>query len=162
MSFCNQCGTQNADDAAFCSGCGSTLNAQPQQPTYAEPAYAEPAYTPPSYTPPTYTPPVYSQPSDSYAPVSLPVAAKVLGIVSMVCGILSCCTFYVGFIFSIAAFITCGIAKSKTPSNMSNSKSTVGLITGIVGIVISIICLIIFVLLVEEATRYSYGYNYYY
>ena len=41
--FCGNCGTQNADNAAFCKNCGSKLNtAQPQQPVYPQQYYAAP------------------------------------------------------------------------------------------------------------------------
>ena len=48
--FCGNCGTQNADNSAFCKNCGAQLNGaaqpqqsqQPQQPVYQQPYYAAP------------------------------------------------------------------------------------------------------------------------
>ncbi|MBQ6839254.1 MAG: zinc-ribbon domain-containing protein [Oscillospiraceae bacterium] len=37
MKYCSNCGTQLADDAVFCTGCGSALQAAPVSP-YANPA----------------------------------------------------------------------------------------------------------------------------
>lgn len=165
MSFCNQCGTPNPDDSTYCNGCGSPLNSQPQQTTYSQPVYSQPNYPQPNYPQPTYSQPTYSRPVYSPGtPATLPTPAKVLSIISLVSGILSCCSLYVGFIFSIAALITGGISKSKTPSGTPNGKSTAGIITGIVGIVLSILWFILFIYIIEEATStpsYSY-YDYYY
>ena len=143
MSYCPSCGCDNPDNSAFCRGCGAPLDAQPQQnPTYEPPVYN-------SYN--TYTP----------APTQeLPVAARILSIISMVCGIVSCCSCYAGFVFSIAAFITGAISNSKNPMGLENKKVVVGRITAIVGIVISVICLIVYIALVYEAMSYSY-YDFY-
>ncbi len=146
MPYCNQCGTQNPDGSAYCRGCGNSLNEQPQQTTYTQqPVYPQPVYTPSVTT-------------------ELPTVAKILSIVSMACGIASCCTFFVGFLFSIAALITSGISKSKTPAGVVNTKAKVGLITGIIGIVLSVIWFILYVsLLVEVIDSYEpyYSYGYY-
>lgn len=155
MPYCTQCGAQNPEGSAFCSSCGATLNSQPKETAYTPPAYESPVYTPPTYS--YSTPQVLTQ---------LPTAAKVLSIVSMACGIASCCTFFVGFMFSIAALITSSISRGKTPAGITNTKAKVGLITGIIGIVLSVIWLIVYVALIVEVVDsydyYGYGYDYYY
>ena len=78
----------------------------------------------------------------------------------MVCGIVSCCSCYAGFVFSIAAFITGAISNSKNPMGLENKKVVVGRITAIVGIVISVICLIVYIALVYETMSYEY-YDFY-
>jgi hypothetical protein len=133
------------------------------QPNYEQPNYSQPSYNPTGYSAPGYSAPGYYATAATAVTTALPTPAKVLGIISMVCGILSCCTFYAGIAFAIAALVTAGIAKSKTPSNLSNGKANAGLITGIIGMVISIICLIVFIALIAEASSsYSYGYGDYY
>ncbi|MBE6984733.1 MAG: zinc ribbon domain-containing protein [Ruminococcaceae bacterium] len=66
--FCGNCGTQNADGAVFCAGCGAPLN-QAQQPSYPQ----QPQYAPPSYPQQPavqeYYPP---QPAYPQQPVSMP------------------------------------------------------------------------------------------
>lgn len=37
MVICPQCGTQNEDNAAFCTGCGASFAPQPQQPQQVPP-----------------------------------------------------------------------------------------------------------------------------
>ena len=70
MKYCNNCGAQLADEAAFCTSCGATLQAAPQQ----EPVPQQ-AYVPQQ----TYAAqPVAAQPS------GLAIAAKILMIISTV------------------------------------------------------------------------------
>lgn len=62
--FCSNCGKQIEDGAAFCSGCGTSLNSQPQpqaqiqtveQPVYQQPVqqpiYQQPAQQPSNQNP---------------------------------------------------------------------------------------------------------------
>ena len=162
MAFCPKCGTNNPDTATFCSGCGSSITPNSFADSTPTSGYGT-GYQAPAYNPaPTY--PSASYPSSAPTANTLPVGANVMSIISMVCGILSCLSLYVGFIFAIPALILAGVSKSKTPSGLSNGKSTAGLITGIIGIVLSIIWVIIFVAIFEEATSHSYNsyYDYYY
>ncbi len=69
--YCTNCGAPNADDAAFCTSCGTPLKAQDtSQPQEQAPAPPPPAYAPPpqqAYAPPpqqAYAPP----PQQAYAP----------------------------------------------------------------------------------------------
>lgn len=161
MVYCSKCGTTNSDTDAYCAGCGAPLDHGPfvTSPTPAQ-EYNSP-YQPSPYAPvPTY-PPV-SYPTVSTVSNKLPVGANVTAIIAMVCGILSCCSLYVGFVFSIPAIILAAISKSKTPGGIPNGKSTAGLITGIIGIILSIIWIIIFVKLFEEVSTPSYYSDYYY
>lgn len=73
---CANCGTQNADGARFCAGCGSQL---PTAPAYQAPAYEAPAYQAPVQNPyqapvqnPYEAPNPYGAPPayDPYAPAS--------------------------------------------------------------------------------------------
>ena len=153
MPFCPNCGTQNPDGTAFCYNCGTSMSQQPpvqnQPPMMGQVASGAPAYE---------TPAAPSYPVNQ--PAELPTPAKVTGIISMVCGIVSCCSCYTGFVFSIAAFITGAISNSKNPMGLENKKVVVGRITAIVGIVISVISLIVYIALLEEAMSYSY-YDFY-
>ena len=40
--FCSNCGKQIEDGAAFCSGCGTSLNSQPQPPVQQQTVYQQP------------------------------------------------------------------------------------------------------------------------
>lgn len=53
MAFCTKCGTQLADDAAFCPNCGQAQNNKQTD-------SAAPVFTPPT---PTFTPPAAAKPS---------------------------------------------------------------------------------------------------
>jgi len=60
--FCSKCGTQLADDAAFCTNCG-----QPTQPTAAPPPLSDPSPTPVApAAPPAYPPLVPPQQPAQY------------------------------------------------------------------------------------------------
>ena len=94
MPFCTKCGTQLADDAAFCSRCGapqrslSVPNAPappvpvpPPPVPYMPPAQAQAPYTPPAQAP--YTPPVpardpYAQQAPAPAPYVPPTATPIV------------------------------------------------------------------------------------
>lgn len=161
MAFCPQCGTDNPDTATYCAGCGFPMTATPHtENSTPAPEYST-GYEAPVYTPVPTTPPI-SYPT-SVSASTLPVGANVTSIISMVCGILSCVSVYVGFIFAIPAIILAAISKSKTPSDLSNGKATAGLVTGIIGIILSILWIIIFVAIFAEVSSYSYNsYDYYY
>jgi hypothetical protein len=76
--FCPTCGRQNADNAKFCDGCGTSLNgaAQPSQPAQAAaftpapppPSPAQPQYAPP---PPAYYPPQQYVANDLTKPMTI-------------------------------------------------------------------------------------------
>jgi beta-lactamase regulating signal transducer with metallopeptidase domain len=105
----------------------------------AEPVYQEPVYQAPVYQP------------QAEAAV-LPTSAKILGLISMICGLVSLVSCYVGFMYSIPALILANIASKKAPG-IPNGKAKVGKITAIIGIVVSVICLIAYVALVAAGTE---------
>lgn len=74
--FCANCGKQIEDGAAFCSGCGTSLNSQPQ-PNVQTP-------------PPVYQPPIAQQPVQQQA-LGKPATKKgrTIGIVLLVISIMS-------------------------------------------------------------------------
>lgn len=66
--YCQKCGTQNSEDASFCSSCGAPLAAPVSQPT--------PPPTAPSYNPQTMTPP----PSSHKDPIIAAVLCFIFGV----------------------------------------------------------------------------------
>ena len=156
MSFCSNCGAELTEGSAFCPNCGAgqvrPFHVQEQPvPTpepevvTAEPVYQEPA---PVYQP-VYQQPVYQQPvyqPQVEVPATLPASAKILGLISMICGLVSLVSCYVGFSFAIPALILSGIASRKAPG-VPNGKAKVGKITGIFGIILSVISFIAYVAL---------------
>ena len=150
MSFCSNCGAELTEGTAFCPNCGAgqvrTFGADEQVAVAAEPEVlpAEPVYQVPVYQAPVYQP--------QAEPAVLPTSAKILGLISMICGLLSLVSCYVGFAYSIPALILANIASKKAPG-IPNGKAKVGKITAIIGIVISVICFIIYVALVAAGTE---------
>jgi hypothetical protein len=148
MSFCSNCGAELTEGTAFCPNCGAgqvrTFGADEPVAVAAEPEVlpAEPVYQAPVYQEPVYQAPVYQPQAE---PAVLPTSAKILGLISMICGLLSLVSCYVGFAYSIPALILSSIASKKAPG-IPNGKAKVGKITAIIGIVISVICFIAIVL----------------
>ena len=139
MSFCSNCGAELTEGTAFCPNCGAgqvrTFGADEPVAVAAEPEVlpAEPVYQEPVYQAPVY--------QSQAEPAVLPTSAKILGLISMICGLVSLVSCYVGFAYSIPALILASIASKKAPG-IPNGKAKVGKITAIIGIVISVICLI--------------------
>ncbi len=193
--FCPNCGTQCADNAAFCSGCGSVLNSAPQQPapepvwqelapqpvyqpapqpvwqepapawqpasqpSWQEPAPAwQPAPQPMYQSAPVVTPPVAQEPE-------LPAVSKVLGLISMICGIVSlpmALAYGSGLFFGIAALVMSGIARNKAAEvGATNGKANTGKKLGIAGTIVGGIFFFIFVILLASLGESS-GSSYYY
>lgn len=150
MSFCSNCGAELTEGTAFCPNCGAgqvrTFGADEPVAVAAEPEVlpAEPVYQEPVYQAPVYQP--------QTEPATLPTSAKILGLISMICGLVSLVSCYVGFAYSIPALILANIASKKAPG-IPNGKAKVGKITAIIGIVISVICLIVYVALVAAGTE---------
>ncbi len=101
MKYCNNCGAQLADEAAFCTNCGKAFEQQPvAQQVYAQPTYdqqnyvQQPAqqnyvqqpmqqnYVQQPYAQPGYVQQPYAQPQPKVS--GLATAAKILMIVSTV------------------------------------------------------------------------------
>lgn len=162
MSFCSNCGTELTEGSAFCPNCGAgqvrqfSVQEQPApapEVVPAEPVYQEPV---PVYQP-VYQQPVY-QPQVE-VPAALPTSAKILGLISMICGLASLVSCYVGFSFAIPALILSGIASRKAPG-VPNGKAKVGKITGIFGIILSVISFIAYVALLTGEFFVSSDYYY--
>lgn len=150
MSFCSNCGAELTEGTAFCPNCGAgqvrTFGADEPVAVAAEPEVlpAEPVYQEPVYQAPVY--------QSQAEPAVLPTSAKILGLISMICGLVSLVSCYVGFAYSIPALILANIASKKAPG-IPNGKAKVGKITAIIGIVVSVICFIIYVALVAAGTE---------
>lgn len=150
MSFCSNCGAELTEGTAFCPNCGAgqvrTFGADEPVAVAAEPEVlpAEPVYQEPVYQAPVYQP--------QTEPAVLPTSAKILGLISMICGLVSLVSCYVGFAYSIPALILASIASKKAPG-IPNGKAKVGKITAIIGIVVSVICFIVYVALVAAGTE---------
>jgi hypothetical protein len=155
MSFCSNCGAELTEGTAFCPNCGAgqvrTFGADEPVAVAAEPEVlpAEPVYQEPVYQAPVDQAPVYQSQAE---PAVLPTSAKILGLISMICGLVSLVSCYVGFMYSIPALILANIASKKAPG-IPNGKAKVGKITAIIGIVVSVICLIAYVALVAAGTE---------
>jgi hypothetical protein len=127
MSFCYNCGSELTEGTAFCPNCGT---AQVQQTHAPEPQVIVAA------------PVVQQNPNVSN---TLTGPAKILSLISMICGLVSLGSTLYGFIPGIAALILSGLAYKKAPG-VPNTKAKVGRITGIFGIIISVLCWIAYIL----------------
>lgn len=63
MKICDKCGVANADDAAFCTGCGEVFSAGVSSYTNSNSSYEQPTQSP-------FVQPVYSQPAQPQMPYS--------------------------------------------------------------------------------------------
>ena len=165
MSYCSNCGAEITEGAAFCPNCGAgqvrPMNVQEQPVPTPEPEVvvpAEPVYQQPVYQQPTYQQPAYQQPI--YQPPVLTGAAKILGIISMVCGLVSLVSCYAGIAPAIAAIILSNLAHKKAPGAY-NKKADVGKTTGIIGIFVSALCIVGY-LIYCFVLGFSMGSSYYY
>lgn len=165
MSYCSNCGAEITEGAAFCPNCGAgqvrPMNVQEQPVPTPEPEVvvpAEPVYQQPVYQQPTYQQPAYQQPI--YQPPVLTGAAKILGIISMVCGLVSLASCMYGWMPGIAAIILSSIASNKAPG-VYNKKANIGKTTGIIGTILGAICFIAY-LIYCFALGFNMGSSYYY
>jgi hypothetical protein len=76
---------------------------------------------------------------------TLPTSAKILGLISMICGLVSLGSGFGGFALGIAAIILSNIASNKAPG-VPNTKARVGKVSGIFGIIISVLCWVVYIL----------------
>ena len=143
MQYCSNCGTQLPDGTAYCNNCGAPLQAPQVVPApVVEPA---PFVEVPANVSYTAAPPV----------TTLPTPAKIMGIISMICGILSLCSCYVGFIYSIPALILSNIANNKS-AGVDNPKARLGKTLGIIGIPVSVVCLIGYIIFAAAIASSGY------
>ena len=127
--ICPKCGTDNMDNAVFCSNCGTDLTAY----NFSQPYNAAPvdnAAPVNNYAPVDNYPPV--------APVQQNSQNNGMAIGSLVCAILSwfCCPFILG----IVAIVLGVMARQK---DKDNKLALAGIIVAIVGFVFSAIVYII-------------------
>ncbi len=135
---CKNCGMENAEDFAFCAGCGAALTADDAAPE---------ATTVPEYT---YEADAFEDTTPATDP------GKVFGIIALICGIVAVlvclgCTCVCGCLGSLPG-ILCGVAaivlgvigmnKSKA-AGYKNTLGVVGMILGIVGLAVFLLCTIV-------------------
>ena len=163
---CPNCGAPNPDGGKFCIKCGTPLTAAapaaPVETPVVEPATpveapvvepAAPVETPaaPAYAQPVQ--PTYEQPVSGAVVTEpqLPTVSKVLGIVGMVCGIMSIamfCVYYVSPIFAIAGLVLSIVANNQAKAvDAKNSMAKTGIICSAIGLGILAVYICIIILL---------------
>lgn len=132
---CKNCGMENAEDFAFCAGCGATLDeveAAPEETTVPEYTYEAEAF-------------------EDTTPASDP--GKVFGIIALICGIVAVlvpfgCFCMCGGCFSPLLGILCGGAAivlgviGMNKSKAAGYKNTLGVVGMILGILALVGCLL--------------------
>ena len=75
---------------------------------------------------------------------TLPTQSRILGLISMICGICAAAMFWMfsGFYLSPVAIILSIMANKKNTSTVKNSKATIGMVTGIIGAVLTLFMVI--------------------
>ncbi len=139
--FCSQCGTNNADGAAFCAGCGAPLE---NEQTVKQEA-------PVQDTPVQPEAPVYQAPQNDFQPSYNPtpnpeLPGKGMGIAGMILGIASIvfmCTFYLALPCAIVGLIlSCSANGKAKKAGMKNGFAVAGIITSAIGLGLVVIYLI--------------------
>ena len=159
---CPNCGAPNPDGGKFCIKCGTPLTAAapaaPVEAPVVEPAAPVEAPAAPVETPaaPAYAQPVqptYEQPVSGAVVTEprLPTSSKVLGIVGMVCGIMSIamfCVYYVSPIFAIAGLVLSIIANNQAKAvDTKNSMAKAGIICSAIGLGILVVYIGVIIIL---------------
>lgn len=156
--FCNKCGAQLNDGAAFCPNCGQQISQQsnpqpaPQQPAPQQPAYQQPAYQQPAYQQPA--------PQPIYRPILNSTPILVFGILAL--------AFASTFFASFMGIIFGPIAMSKCSAFLAQGgvyagKAKVGKILGRVGLILGIVMTVLFIVyIIVMATATTTVYHYYY
>lgn len=132
--YCNNCGTQIEDGAAFCPNCGSSTAPAPA---------AEPVVETPVYQAPVNEMPYQQTVAPTAAPAenNLATIALICGIVSLVIGLLGSIMFgviaaFIALALGIVAVVL-GINAKKATNN--DSKASAGFICGLIGLIVAII-----------------------
>lgn len=150
MKYCAKCGNANADEAVFCSSCGSPLEQAPAAPQQsAAPAPEPAAYSAPAPQPqqPAYTAPAYDT-SSAYTAPAAPADGEVKNkatlwlILNIVATVLCCPSSLFGILGIIFAAIGMGSYKKGDYDDM-NKKSKIAMIMFIVAAVLGVILWII-------------------
>ena len=104
--FCQKCGTQLADDAAFCTNCGQVIQRIPSAayPPSAAPPPPHPQQVEQQPAPPAWQPPQVSQPPVAYAGFWLRVVAYIID--AIILGMAGVVAFFPLFRANIHAFTT--------------------------------------------------------
>jgi hypothetical protein len=112
------------------------------QPAYGQPAYGQPAYGQPAYGQPAYGQAAYGQPAYGQPGYGYPAPRQTNGkaVASMVVGIVSIVSCYLGVLVGPVAIVLAVMAKKDLKANPETQTgagmATAGLITGIVGAVL--------------------------
>lgn len=133
--YCNNCGNNCPDGTAFCTNCGSPLNSQQTQHTFAETTPAAPVYQQTEQA-------TFEQPAQADAPVpgnGLGIAALILGIVS-----LANLNFVAGIVGLVLANKSLAAAAA---AGMTNAKARTGKKLSIAGIIVGSIFFVIFIII---------------
>ncbi len=165
MKFCSKCGNSNADEAAFCSSCGTPLNQAPATPAVpevpqapevpqpvVETPVAQPVYTAPTYTAPAYDSSAYTAPA---APVEEQKNPATLWLILNIVATLVCCPG--SFIFSVIGIILAGMGSSsfkKGDLEDAAKKSKTSMIMFIIGVVVGLLTTIGIVVAIVIASQY--------
>ncbi len=159
MKFCSKCGNSNADEALFCSSCGTPLNQAPAAPAAPEVPHAPevpkaapempvapPEAPQPVYTAPTYTAPAYDSPA-SAAPITPAAEQKnpaTLWLILNIVATVVCCPG--SFVFSVIGIILAGMGMSsfnKGDVEDAKKKSKTSMIMFIIGAALGLITAIV-------------------
>lgn len=137
--FCPNCGTQNADNATFCAGCGTKLNADQQAPAQ-QPVYEAPVQP----QQPVYQQPVYQAPQQPVYQQPITVPGKGLGVAGMVLGIISlvfcCCTLYISVPCAVIGLILSAVGMSKAKkAGMKNGCAVAGIVCSCIALALTIL-----------------------
>ena len=149
--FCPNCGTQNADNVAFCAGCGTKLGTE--QPIVQQPVVQQPVYQAPVQP----QQPVYQQPAYQQKPA---VPGKGLGITGMILGIVSLvlfCFLYISIPCAIVGAILSGVALKKAKdAGMKNGMAVAGLVCSLIALGI---CVVYWVLAAAALAEIGFALN---
>lgn len=123
--FCQRCGTQNQENANFCSKCGQKMNDFQTPIQYSIPYQPQNTYPPQTpYPQPQSYPPYYQQ------EMAMQAAANEAANNALVYGII--CIFTFGLLFGILAVVQ---GNKANKFGYIGGKATAGIVLGIIGIV---------------------------
>lgn len=156
--FCSQCGTNNADGAAFCAGCGAPMaNEQPVNQEVPQQPEIQPGYqTSQGDFRTQYTP----TPKPELPGKGMGIAAMILGIASLVL----MCTFYLSIPCAIVGLILgCSANGKAKKAGMKNGCAVAGIITSSIGLGLAVIVIVLAIIglgVIEELGMDYYDFYY--